>query len=62
LNNTCELFRTIVASCRRPEDGDGSGDVQVKTLLVSLDGSEVAEKVLPTVYEIKAKGENSSNE
>jgi nucleotide-binding universal stress UspA family protein len=36
----------------RPEEGVGSGDVQLKTLLVPLDGSELAEKVLPTVFEM----------
>ena len=36
----------------RPEDVEGSGDVQVKTILVPLDGSEVAEKILPTVSEL----------
>ena len=36
----------------RPEETDGSGDVQLKTILVPLDGSELADKVLPTVSEL----------
>ena len=36
----------------RPQDWHGSGNVQVKTILVPLDGSEVAEKILPTVSEL----------
>ena len=36
----------------RPQDWHGSGNVQVKTILVPLDGSEVAEKNLPTVSEL----------
>jgi nucleotide-binding universal stress UspA family protein len=36
----------------RPEETDGSGDVQLKTILAPLDGSELAEKALPTVSEL----------
>ena len=36
----------------RPEELDGSGDVGLKTLLVPLDGSEEAEKVLPSIVEL----------
>jgi nucleotide-binding universal stress UspA family protein len=36
----------------RPEELDGSGDVRLKTLLVPLDGSERAEKVLPNILEL----------
>lgn len=36
----------------RSEETDGSGEVQLKTILVPLDGSELAEKVLPTVLEM----------
>jgi nucleotide-binding universal stress UspA family protein len=36
----------------RPEETDGSGDVQLKTIIAPLDGSELAEKMLPTMSEI----------
>jgi nucleotide-binding universal stress UspA family protein len=36
----------------RPGDGDSSGEARLNTLLAALDGSELAEEVLPTVSEI----------
>lgn len=39
----------------RPGEGDRSSEAQLKTILVPLDGSEVAERVLPTVAELAAQ-------
>jgi nucleotide-binding universal stress UspA family protein len=36
----------------RPQEADGSGEVELKTVLVPLDCSQPAEKVLPTVSEL----------
>jgi nucleotide-binding universal stress UspA family protein len=38
----------------RPAGGDTSGEARLKTVLVPLDGSELAEKVLPTVTNLAA--------
>lgn len=38
----------------RPAVGDTSGEARLKTVLVPLDGSELAEKVLPTVTNLAA--------
>lgn len=38
----------------RPAGGDTGGEADLKTVLVPLDGSELAEKVLPTVTELAA--------
>jgi len=39
----------------RPAEGDTSGMAELKTMLVPLDGSQLAEKVLPTVAELALK-------
>lgn len=39
----------------RPGEGDRSSEAQLKTILVPLDGSEVAERVLPTVAELATR-------
>jgi nucleotide-binding universal stress UspA family protein len=36
----------------RPGDGDSGGEARLNTLLAALDGSELADEVLPTVSEI----------
>jgi nucleotide-binding universal stress UspA family protein len=38
----------------RPAGGDTSGEARWKTVLVPLDGSELAEKVLPTITDLTA--------
>ena len=39
----------------RPAEGNGNGTAEIKTMLVPLDGSQLAEKVLPTVAELALK-------
>jgi len=39
----------------RPAQGDGGGEARLKTVLVPLDGSGLAEKVLPTVASLASR-------
>lgn len=39
----------------RPEERDGKGEAELKTMLVPLDGSELAERVVPTVSELATR-------
>jgi len=39
----------------RPAEGEGRGEAELNTVLVPLDGSELAEKVLPTVRDLAGR-------